>query len=182
MLAVELLLFEWKRRSIVPVALASVAAAAARRHLLGLGPIFPVPAHATFIGVEGLLACAAAGVIAGVVSALLTQGVYASEDLFARVPLHWMWWPSIGGLAIGVGGYMFPQARGVGYDVIGDLLQGDLSLKLVAGVLFVKASIWAFSLGSGTSGGVLAPLLMIGAALGGVETRFFPAEGLGFWP
>ena len=182
MLAVELLLFEWKPRSIVPVALASVAAAAARRHLLGLGPIFPVGSHPSFIGVEGLVACLAAGILAGALSALLTQAVYASEDLFARLPLHWMWWPAIGGLAIGIGGWFFPQALGVGYDVIGDLLQGDLSLKIVAGVLFVKSSIWAFSLGSGTSGGVLAPLLMMGAALGGLETRVFPAEGIGFWP
>jgi len=182
MLAVELLLFEWKPRSIVPVALASVAAAAARRHLLGLGPIFPVATHPTFIGMDGLVACVAAGILAGGLSALLTQAVYASEDLFARVPLHWMWWPAIGGLAIGIGGWFFPQALGVGYDVIGDLLHGDLSLPLVAGVLFVKSSIWAFSLGSGTSGGVLAPLLMMGAALGGLETRIFPAEGVGFWP
>ena len=182
MLAVELLLFEWKPRSIVPVALAGVAAAAARRHLLGPGPIFPVATHPTFIGVDGLVACVAAGILAGGLSALLTQAVYASEDLFARVPLHWMWWPAIGGLAIGIGGWFFPQALGVGYDVIGDLLHGDLSLPLVAGVLFVKSSIWAFSLGSGTSGGVLAPLLMMGAALGGLETRIFPAEGIGFWP
>jgi H+/Cl- antiporter ClcA/CBS domain-containing protein len=182
MLAVELLLFEWKPRSVVPVALASVAAAAARRHLIGLGPIFPVPVHASFIGVDGLLACAVAGLLAGLVSAALTQAVYASEDLFAHLPIHWMWWPAIGGLGIGIGGYFFPQALGVGYDVIGDLLQGDLSLHLIAGVLFVKSAIWAFSLGSGTSGGVLAPLLMIGAALGGLESRIFPAEGIGFWP
>jgi H+/Cl- antiporter ClcA/CBS domain-containing protein len=182
MLAVELLLFEWKPRSIVPVALASVAAAAARRHLIGLGPIFPVPVHPSFIGVDGLVACVIAGLLAGAVSALLTQAVYASEDLFAHLPIHWMWWPAIGGLGIGIGGWFFPQALGVGYDVIGDLLQGDLSLHLIAGVLFVKAAIWAFSLGSGTSGGVLAPLLMIGAALGGLEARVFPTEGLGFWP
>ncbi len=182
MLAVELLLFEWKPRSVVPVALASVAAAAARRHLIGLGPIFPVPVHPSFIGAEGLAACVVAGLLAGAVSALLTQAVYASEDLFAHLPIHWMWWPAIGGLGIGIGGWFFPQALGVGYDVIGDLLQGDLSLHLIAGVLFVKAAIWAFSLGSGTSGGVLAPLLMIGAALGGLESRLFPAEGAGFWP
>jgi H+/Cl- antiporter ClcA/CBS domain-containing protein len=182
MLAVELLLFEWKPRSVVPVALASVAAGAARRHLIGMGPIFPVPAHASFIGLDGLLACVIAGLLAGVASALLTQAVYASEDLFAHLPIHWMWWPAIGGLGIGIGGYFFPQALGVGYDVIGDLLQGDLSLHLIAGVLFVKSAIWAFSLGSGTSGGVLAPLLMMGAALGGLEARIFPAEGIGFWP
>jgi H+/Cl- antiporter ClcA/CBS domain-containing protein len=182
MLAVELLLFEWKPRSVVPVALASVAAAAARRYLLGLGPVFPVPEHPAFIGAEALLACLAAGLLAGIVSVALTQAVYASEDLFGHLPIHWMWWPAIGGLGIGIGGWFFPQALGVGYDVIGSLLQGDLSLKLIAGVLFVKSAIWAFSLGSGTSGGVLAPLLMVGAAVGGVEARIFPQEGLGFWP
>src|SRR5437762_10519371 len=93
-----------------------------------------------------------------------------------------MWWPAIGGLVIGIGGFFFPQALGVGYDVIGGLLQGDMPLRLSAGVLIVKSTIWAVSLGSGTSGGVLAPLLMIGGALGGLEARFLPVEGAGFWP
>ena len=93
-----------------------------------------------------------------------------------------MWWPAIGGLAIGVGGYFFPQALGVGYDVIGGLLTSDMPLKIIVGVLIVKSLIWAFSLGSGTSGGVLAPLLMMGAALGALESHFLPWEGAGFWP
>ena len=93
-----------------------------------------------------------------------------------------MWWPAIGGLAIGLGGWMFPQALGVGYDVIGDLLRGEVSGRVILGVLIVKSIIWSVSLGSGTSGGVLAPLLMMGGALGGVEAWYFPAEGLGFWP
>ncbi len=182
MLAVELLLFEWKPRSVIPVALASVTAAAVRRHILGLGPIFPVPAHPAFIGYEGLAGCVLVGLLAGGLSALLTAGVYASEDAFARLPIHWMWWPAIGGLVIGVGGLFFPQALGVGYDVIGGLLQGDMPARIIVGVLVVKSAIWAISLGSGTSGGVLAPLLMIGGALGGVEARFLPFEGAGFWP
>jgi H+/Cl- antiporter ClcA/CBS domain-containing protein len=182
MLAVELLLFEWKPRSLIPVALASVTAAAVRRHILGLGPIFPVPAHPAYIGWDGLAGCVVVGFLAGGLSALLTAGVYASEDAFARLPIHWMWWPAIGGLAIGVGGLFFPQALGVGYDVIQGLLNGDLPTRIIVGVLVVKSTIWAVSLGSGTSGGVLAPLLMIGGALGGVEAHFLPAEGLGFWP
>jgi CBS domain-containing protein len=93
-----------------------------------------------------------------------------------------MWWPAIGGIVIGVGGWMFPQALGVGYDVIGDLLQGDVPGRVIVGVLLVKSIIWSVSLGSGTSGGVLAPLLMMGGALGGVEAWFLPAEGAGFWP
>jgi len=93
-----------------------------------------------------------------------------------------MWWPAIGGLTIGVGGWYFPQALGVGYDVIGSLLQGNEPMRIVAGVLLVKSMMWAISLGSGTSGGVLAPLLMMGAALGGLEAGWLPAAGPGFWP
>jgi H+/Cl- antiporter ClcA len=114
LLAVELLLFEWKPRSLVPVALASVTAAAARRYIIGLGPLFPVPAHPVFIGPSGLLACVLVGLTAGALSALLTLAVYAAEDAFRLLPIHWMWWPAIGGLAIGLGGLIFPQALGVG--------------------------------------------------------------------
>ena len=182
LLAVELLLFEWKPRSLIPVALASAAAAAARRFLLDPGPLFPVPEHASNIGLEGLLACVVAGILAGILSMLLTRAVYASEDAFAKLPIHWMWWPAIGGLAIGIGGLIFPQALGVGYDTIGMLLQGNVAIKVIVGILLVKSAIWAISLGSGTSGGVLAPLLMMGGALGGIEAMFLPAEGAGFWP
>jgi len=181
MLAVELLLFEWKPRSVIPVALASVTAAAMRRHLLGLGPIFPVPPHATYLGWEGLGGCVVVGLLAGALSAGLTAAVYASEDAFGHLPIHWMWWPAIGGLAVAIGGLFFPQALGVGYDVIAELLQGSTSIRILVGVLVVKSAIWAISLGSGTSGGVLAPLLMIGGALGGLEAHMLPAEGAGFW-
>jgi CBS domain-containing protein len=166
----------------VPVALASATAAAMRRYIIGLGPLFPVPAHPAFIGPQGLIGCVVAGLLAGALSALLTQAVYAAEDAFQRLPIHWMWWPAIGGLVIGIGGWMFPQALGVGYDVIRDLLRGDVGGRVIVGVLVVKSVIWSVSLGSGTSGGVLAPLLMMGGALGGVEAWFLPAEGLGFWP
>lgn len=182
LLAVELLLFEWKPRSLIPVALASVTASATRRYILGLGPLFPVPAHPVFIGPEGLMGCVVAGILAGVLSALVTMAVYASEDAFRLIPIHWMWWPAIGGLVIGLGGLIFPQALGVGYDTIGALLQGDVPRKIIVGILLVKSVIWAVSLGSGTSGGVLAPLLMMGGALGGLEAMFLPHEGAGFWP
>ena len=182
LLAVELLLFEWKPRSLVPVALASAVAAIARRHILGFGPLFPVPAHPLFIGPKALLGCALVGVLAGGLSALLTISVYAAEDAFQHLKIHWMWWPSIGGLVIGLGGLIFPQALGVGYDTIGALLQGSVTTKVILGVLLVKWFIWAVSLGSGTSGGVLAPLLMMGGALGGLEAMFLPNEGAGFWP
>jgi chloride channel protein, CIC family len=182
LLAVELLLFEWKPRSMIPVALASATAAATRRYIIGMGPIFPVPVHPSFIGPSGLAGCVLAGLLAGVLSMLLTLAVYASEDAFHRLPIHWMWWPPIGGLVIGIGGYIAPQALGVGYDTIGSLLQGNVGLHLIAAVLIVKSIIWAVSLGSGTSGGVLAPLLMMGGALGGLESMILPAEGVGFWP
>src|SRR5262249_39777455 len=138
-LGVELLLFEWKPRSVIPVALASVTAGALRRHILGLGPVFPVPVHATEAGVAGLAGCLVVGLLGGVLSALLTEGVYASEDAFARLPMHWMWWPALGGLVIGIGGYIFPPALGVGYDVIGELLQGDTPMRILLGVLLVKS-------------------------------------------
>ncbi|HEY2548903.1 MAG TPA: chloride channel protein [Candidatus Acidoferrum sp.] len=182
LLAVELLLFEWKPRSLIPVALASAVAALARRYILGFGPLFPVPEHPLFIGPKALLGCALVGLLAGILSALLTLSVYAAEDAFQHLKIHWMWWPAIGGLAIGLGGLIFPQALGVGYDTIGALLQGSVTTKVILGVLLVKWFIWAVSLGSGTSGGVLAPLLMMGGALGGLEAMFLPNEGAGFWP
>jgi CIC family chloride channel protein len=182
LLAVELLLFEWKPRSLIPVALASAVAAVMRRYILGFGPLFPVPAHPLFIGPKGLLGCALVGLLAGAFSALLTLSVYAAEDAFQKLPIHWMWWPAIGGLAIGLGGLVFPQALGVGYDTIGGLLQGNVTAKVILGVLIVKWFTWSVSLGSGTSGGVLAPLLMMGGALGGLEAMFLPNEGAGFWP
>jgi chloride channel protein, CIC family len=153
-----------------------------RRYLLGFGPLFPVPDHPLFIGTKGLLGCVLVGLLAGGLSALLTISVYAAEDMFQRLPIHWMWWPAIGGLAIGLGGLIFPQALGVGYHTIGGLLQGSVTTRVILGVLLVKWFIWAVSLGSGTSGGVLAPLLMMGGALGGLEAMILPNEGVGFWP
>ena len=182
LLAVELLLFEWKPRSFIPVALASATAAAARRWLLGLGPLFPVPPHPSFIGLAGLAGCVVAGLLAGALSATLTAAVYAAEDAFAKLPFHWMWWPALGGLVIGIGGWFFPEALGVGYDTIGALVQGDVPARMIVGILVVKATIWSVSLGSGTSGGVLAPLLMMGGALGGIESWVLPDLGAGFWP
>src|SRR5205823_3143867 len=142
LLAVELLLFEWKPRSMIPVALASATAAAARRHLIGLGPLFPTPLHPLFIGPGGLVGCALVGLAAGVLSALLTLAVYAAEDAFRLLPIHWMWWPAIGGLVVGLGGLVFPQALGVGYDTIAALLQDDVPRRVLLGILLVKSIIW----------------------------------------
>jgi CBS domain-containing protein len=176
-------LFEWKPRSFIPVALASIAAAAARVHLLGKGPIFPVPVHDVVWAPAVLFGCLLAGFLSGCLSGLLTQLVYAFEDGFLHLKrMHWMWWPAIGGLGIGIGGYFYPRALGVGYDVIQQELVGDATVHLILGVLIVKCLIWSFSLGSGTSGGVLAPLLMMGGALGAVDAFFLPPQGPGFWP
>jgi H+/Cl- antiporter ClcA len=182
-LAVELLLFEWKPRSLIPVALASITAEAARIHLLGPGPVFPVPLHDVALSPLVLVGCLIAGLLSGGLAAGVTQLMYSVEDGFASLKhIHWMWWPAIGSVAVGIGGMIFPRALGVGYDVIQQLLQGDAPLRLILGVLIVKSLIWSISLGSGTSGGVLAPLLMMGAALGAVDAYFLPHQGLGFWP
>ncbi|MQA00667.1 MAG: CBS domain-containing protein [Dehalococcoidia bacterium] len=181
-LSVELLLFEWKPRSLIPVALASSMAALLRHYLIGPVPLFPTPLHVDFVGPLGLLGCVMAGMLAGGLSALLTGAVYACEDGFHRLPLHWMWWPAIGGFFVGLGGLVFPEALGVGYETIGQLLQGEATTRIVLGVLLVKSGIWVVALGSGTSGGVLAPLLMIGGALGALEAGVLPEEGAGFWP
>jgi H+/Cl- antiporter ClcA len=184
LLAIELLLFELKPRSLVPVALASVAAASTRRFLLGAGPLFPVPDVdvAAVAAPSTLAACLLVGLLAGGLSATLTAAVYAAEDAFGRLRLHWMWWPALGGLAVGLGGVICPQALGVGYDQIHSLLLGGRGVGPTLRLMAVKASIWAISLGSGTSGGVLAPLLMLGSALGVLESSFLPAHGAGFWP
>ena len=181
LLAFELLLFEWKPRSIVPVALASITAALLRHYWIAPGPLFPTATHEAFIGIEGAAFCIVAGLLGGLLSVGLTASVYFFEDAFLRLPFHWMWWPAIGGIFIGIGGLLFPEALGVGYSTIGALLQADVAMRVLIGVLVVKWAIWAIALGSGTSGGVLAPLLMIGGALGGLETAVFPNYGLGFW-
>jgi chloride channel protein, CIC family len=181
LLAVELLLFEWKPRSLVPVALASAVAAALRPYFLGAGPLFPVPPHGALAPL-GLLACVGVGLAAGIAASLLTWGVYAAEDAFHRLPIHWMWWPALGGLAVGLGGLLQPHALGVGYDLIGDLLRGRFVPATLASLMLVKALIWIIALGSGTSGGVLAPLLIMGGALGALEEPLLPGGSRALWP
>ena len=180
LLAVELLLFEWRPRSFIPVAIASAVAAMVRVPLLGSGAIFPVTAHAP-LGAEGLMIAFAVGIAAGVASGLLTSLVYFCEDVFTKLPFHWMWWPAIGGLFVGIGGWLDPRVLGVGYDTIHALLRGEIFGPVVIGLLIGKAVVWSISLGSGTSGGVLAPLLIIGGALGAVEGRFISLGDPGLW-
>jgi chloride channel protein, CIC family len=170
LLAVELMLFEWKPRSLIPVALASVTATIVRSYLpgLGSGALFATPLHAPVWQIGPLFFCLLAGLLAGLLAIVLTLAVYASEDLFHKLPIHWMWWPCIGGIFVGIGGFIYPPALGVGYDLIHQLLLGDFTLQMILGLLLVKSLIWAISLGSGNSGGVLAPVLLIGGALGGL--------------
>ena len=180
LLSVELLLFEWKPRSFLPVLVAVAVAAAARPLLMDQAPLFPY--HGVMAVSLGAFACwALVGVMSGLGSGLLTAMVYAAEDAFQALPIHWMWWPMIGGLVIGIGGLVDPAALGVGYDNIRDLLTGDLALTAIVLLLVVKSIIWAVALGSGTSGGVLAPLLIFGGALGAVAGHWLPAASPGFW-
>ncbi len=181
LLAVELLLFEFRPRSFVPVSAAVVVATALRWRLLGTAAIFPAVHALPPLAFQDLALCAAAGIVGGFVAWLATSLVYLSEDAFRKLPIHWMWWPAIGGLIIGVGGLFEPRALGVGYDVIGALLSGHATLGLIVGILVVKTLIWSLSLGSGTSGGVLAPVFMIGAALGSLLAYVFPPVAPGFW-
>lgn len=180
LLSVELLLFEWKPRSLIPVSLAAAAAAALRVPLLGAGPIFPVTPHAA-LGTEGLIIALLVGLIAGLASGLLTTLVYGFEDLFSKLPMHWMWWPAIGGLFVGIGGWLDPRVLGVGYDTIHALLRGELLGSAAVGLIIGKSLVWSVSLGSGTSGGVLAPLLIMGGALGAIEAHWIPVGDAGLW-
>jgi chloride channel protein, CIC family len=181
LLAVELLLFEWRPRSYIPVAAAVATATVVRGPLLGTRVLFPVPHVTLHLGTGAYALCVVAGCVAGLLALGATWLVYAAEDAFRKLPVHWMWWPAIGGLVIGIGGLFVPRALGVGYDVIGAELNGSITTHVVIGILIVKTLIWSLSLGSGTSGGVLAPVFMIGGALGSVEALFFPHVGPGFW-
>ena len=180
LLAVELLLFEWKPRSFIPVAIASIVASVLRVPLLGAGPVFAVTPHLPLTGME-LGIAAGIGILAGFGSGILTMLVYACEDLFQKLPLHWMWWPAIGALFVGIGGLIEPRVLGVGYDTIQSLLRGELLGTVVIGLLVAKGIVWAIALGSGTSGGVLAPLLIIGGALGALVGNWLPVGDPGLW-
>lgn len=180
LLAVELLLFEWKPRSLLPVAVAALTAAVERGPLMGTGPLFPF-ATDIVVSSQHVLIWAAIGFAAGLGSGVLTFLVYATEDGFEKFKFHWMWWPAIGGLVVGLGGLIEPAALGVGYDNISALLTGDMTLRAILILLAVKAVIWAVALGSGTSGGVLAPLLILGGALGAAGAHLFGADNPGLW-
>ena len=183
LLAVELLLFEWRPRSLVPVAVASATAALLRVYWLGAGPLFGMPDVAAIHGIAFAVGAMLLGGLVGLISAGMSRMMYAFEDMFERLPIHWMWWPALGGIGIAAGGFFFPRGLGVGYDNIAELLRGNATMALIVGILLAKSLMWAFSLGSGTSGGVLAPLLMIGGAVGALAGHLAhaPAEVQAFW-
>ena len=167
LLAVELLLFEFRPRSLIPVALASATAAGVRIALVGARLIFPMPTLALPSG-AALAAYLVLGGIIGVAAVGVTRVVYAIEDGFARLPWHWMWWPALGGIAVGIIGYWLPQTMGVGYDNIEHILAGSITGRALVLLCVLKFVSWAVALGSGTSGGTLAPLFTIGGALGAI--------------
>lgn len=180
-LAIELLLFEFSPRSIIPVSIACITGAAGHHLLFGQAPVFAMP----FIDVSNNYALASysmIGVIIGLLSAFVTKAVYFIEDSFEKLPVHWMWWPAIGGIAVGIVGYFAPRTLGVGYDNITDILSGTIPLKVILFLCILKFTSWAIALGSGTSGGTLAPLLTIGGATGALLglaiLHFFPGSGL----
>ncbi len=180
LIAVELLLFEWRPRSFIPVAIAAFVAEIMRTRLIGAQVPFALAAPhdvpMSWIGYAVIV-----GVAGGIVSLVMTRLVYATEDAYAKLPVHWMWWPAIGGLVVGIGGWFVPAALGVGYATISGLVNGHLAIGIVAGIISVKIIIWIASLSSGTSGGVLAPLLMIGASMGTLIALVIPGHDSSTW-
>ena len=179
LLAVELLLFELRPRSLLPVALSCAVAGFLRPLWASAGPLFPLSTPLPTS--VALLSCCAAGLICGAASSLMTLTLYRVEDFFSRLPVHWMWWPALGGLVVGVVGLIEPRALGVGYDVLGALLAHDILIRAALLLLLVKFVIWVVALGSGTSGGVLAPLLRMGAGLGSVLSAWLPGGSPQLW-
>ena len=181
-LAIELLLFEFSPRSIIPVALACITGAAGHHFLFEAGPVFPVGHLIEAPSNTALFIYSILGIIMGFIAVFATKIVYYVEDNFEKIPVHWMWWPAIGGLAVGIVGYFAPKTLGVGYENITNVLSGSLPLKVVVSLCILKFVSWAIALGSGTSGGTLAPLFTIGGAAGILLAtailHFFPLSGI----
>jgi len=180
-LAIELLLFEFSPRSLIPVAIACMVGAAGHHLLFGSAAVFEMAAIAT-PGLPALITCAAMGLIIGLLSILVCKAVYFIEEAFEKLPIHWMWWPAIGGLFVGLIGYFSPRTLGVGYENITEVLSGNLPMQVILSLCLLKFTSWAIALGSGTSGGTLAPLLTIGGATGALLGMgilyLFPNSGI----
>ncbi|MBK5229240.1 MAG: chloride channel protein [Actinobacteria bacterium] len=185
LLGVELLVFEWKPRSMVLIGISSAMAAAVRNGFNAAGwlehlPLFPTSAVVD-PGLSTLFGALVIGVMGGGAAWVLTKAVYGAEDLFNKLSIHWVWWPALGGLAIGIGGLIEPRALGVGYSVIAGEIAGKIPIGGLLAILIVKLVIWAIALGSGTSGGILAPILIMGAAVGGLMAPVLPGGSAGAW-
>jgi H+/Cl- antiporter ClcA/predicted transcriptional regulator len=181
LLAVELLLFEYRPRSLIPVSLAAATATGVRIAFVGAAPVFPMPNIAPPSG-EALATYIALGAAIGVVAVVVTRGLYGVEDLFEQLPIHWMWWPAIGAVAVGVVGYFAPRTLGVGYENIEQMVAGSIAGRALLILVTLKLVSWIIALGSGTSGGTLAPLFTIGggagALAGGLLAQWFPSLGV----
>jgi CIC family chloride channel protein len=181
-LAIELLLFEFSPRSFIPVALACITGAAGHHLLFKAGVVFPINTIIKSVSNSALGFYGIMGIVIGFLSVLVTKIVYLIEDGFEKLPIHWAWWPAIGGLAVGVVGYFAPRTLGVGYYNIIDILSGTMPTQILLSLCLLKFISWAISLGSGTSGGTLAPLLTIGGAvgalLGSIIIYWFPLSGV----
>ncbi|MCA9516943.1 MAG: chloride channel protein [Myxococcales bacterium] len=183
LLAVELLLFEYRASSLIPVAFAASAAAAVRIAVVGTAPAFSVGVLAQ-PAASAIVAYVAVGAVIGVLAVIVTKAVYAVEDAFARLPIHWMWWPALGAVVVGVIGYFAPRTMGVGYDNIEGMVSGGLTGTALYTLCALKLVSWLFSLGSGTSGGTLAPLFTVGGGAGAAVASLLAlaAPGAGIDP
>jgi len=180
-MAIELLLFELRPRSLIPVALATVTATGVRYASFGSAAVFAMPNVAEPGGLA-LGAFIVLGLIVGYASVWVTRAVYGVEDAFAKLPIHWMWWPALGAVVAGVIGWVSPHTLGVGYDNIDALVQGHFGVTMLISFGLLKFLSWVISLGSGTSGGTLAPLFMIGGSMGALIgiglDQLWPAMGI----
>ncbi|MDD8017073.1 MAG: chloride channel protein [Bacteroidota bacterium] len=180
-LAIELLLFEFRPRSIIPVALGAATATGVRIALVGTDPIFGMT-NLHEPGNAALILYVVLGAVVGIASVFVTRVVYLIEDVFEKLSVHWMWWPALGGIGVGVIGFFVPRTFGVGYDNIQNILSGSFGLHMLVILCAMKFLSWSVSLGSGTSGGTLAPLFTIGGALGAIlgigASVVFPSIGI----
>jgi len=176
LLALEVLLFEWKPRSFIPVVSAVLVSWCWRNALIGTGAIFPFPWMSHLQPMQ-LVVAVGIGALTGVIAVALSKSLYRLEEWFHQLPVHWMWWPALGSLVVGVGGIIQPRVLGAGYASIQNLLDGSLAFNIIVSLLLVKSIVWLVSLGSGTSGGVVAPLLIIGGAVGAVAAHLLPGYG-----
>jgi H+/Cl- antiporter ClcA len=167
MLAIELLLFEFSARAFIPLVVSASIAGGIHSAIFGSGPLFHVPPH-DYAGLGQLPAYAGLGLACGLLAVVIAKGLFAVEHGFRRLPVGEFWHPAIGAVFFGTVGLLVPRALGVGYDAIDDALGGHLAAGVLAGLLVAKLLAWWVALGSGTSGGTLAPILLISACFGGL--------------